>query len=168
MFGWCRRGRDVVRKPLRAGQLLIEGLETRQLLSGGPTLQPAITYLASSTPSTTIEGYTPSEILKAYGFDKINLGNGVAADGKGQTIAIIDAYNDPNITADLKVFDQQFGIADPPSLKIVNQTGGTKLPTTDSGWAGEIALDVEWAHAIAPAANILVVEANSSSVDDLM
>ena len=123
MFGWFRRRRDVVRKPLRAGNLLIEGLEARQLLSGSPTLHPAITYLASSTSSSTIEGYTPSQILKAYGFDKIDLGNGVSANGKGQTIALIDAYNDPNITADLKVFDQQFGIADPPSLKIVNQSG---------------------------------------------
>ena len=51
---------------------------------------------------------------------------------------------------------------------MVNQTGGSKLPSTDSGWAGEISLDVEWAHAIAPGANILLVEASSADTTDLM
>ena len=92
-----------------------------------------------------------------------------AADGKGQTIAIIDAYNDPNITSDLAAFDAKFGIAAPPSFKVVNQSGGTSLPGTDpsQGWEGETALDVEWAHAIAPGANILLVEANSASDSNL-
>ena len=57
----------------------------------------------------------------------------------------------------------------PPSFKIVNQNGGTSLPGTDpnQGWEGETALDVEWAHAIAPGANILLVEANSASDSNL-
>ncbi len=50
----------------------------------------------------------------------------------------------------------------------MNQTGGSVLPTANSGWATEIALDVEWAHAIAPGANILLVEANDASISDLM
>lgn len=150
---------------------MIEGLESRTLLSAAveATLKPNLSILASSTTtSTDVQGYTPAQMAKAYGFDQISLPGGVTADGKGQTIAIIDAYNDPNINADLKVFDSQFDLADPTSFKIVNQTGGSKLPTTDSGWAGEISLDVEWAHAMAPGANILLVETNSSSVDDLM
>src|SRR6185369_16041223 len=53
------------------------------------------------------------------------------------------------------------------TLKIVNQTGGSTLPAANRGWATEIALDVEWAHAIAPGASILLVEANSSSLNDL-
>ena len=92
----------------------------------------------------------------------------MAGTGAGQTIAIVDAYNDPNIKSDLQVFDNQFGIAAPPSFNVVNQTGGANLPAADAGWSMEIALDVEWAHAIAPGANILLVEANSSSINDLV
>ena len=92
----------------------------------------------------------------------------VQGTGAGQTIAIVDAYNDPNIVADLKVFDAEFGLAAPPSFKVVNQSGSSSLPSTDAGWSMEIALDVEWAHAIAPGANILLVEANSSSLTDLL
>ncbi len=88
-------------------------------------------------------------------------------DGTGQTIAIIDAYNQPNITADLQTFDSMYGLAAPPSFKVVNQTGGTTLPTTDQGWGLEETLDVEWAHAMAPQANIVLVEANSNSYSDL-
>ncbi len=89
------------------------------------------------------------------------------APGAGETIAIVDAYNDPNIVSDLATFDKQFGIAAPPSFKIVNETGGTSLPANNRGWSSEIALDVEWAHAIAPGANILLVEASSASTTDL-
>src|SRR5207249_3405408 len=90
--------------------------------------------------------------------------------GGGQTIAIIDVYDDPNIQSDLQVFDQTFGLPDPPSFTKVNQSGSTtgRFPRTDSSWSGEIALDVEWAHAIAPAANILLVEANSTRLSDLV
>src|SRR5262249_50727787 len=82
-------------------------------------------------------------------------------------IAIVDAYDDPNIAGDLQKFDAAFGLPNPSFTK-VNQTGGTKLPAANSGWATEIALDVEWAHAIAPGAKIVLVEANSSSMSDLM
>src|SRR5690348_17400683 len=99
MFGWFGGRRDVGRKPLPGQQLMIEGLECRRLLSAGMTLQPSITHLDASTSSSTVQGYTPSQILKAYGFDQIDLGSGITANGKGQTIALIDAFNDPNITA---------------------------------------------------------------------
>ncbi len=102
-------------------------------------------------------GYTPSEIRQAYGFNQISF-NGSAGTGAGTTIAIVDAYSDPTVTSDLHAFDQTFGLAD-PKLTVVNQNGGSSLPSADTGWAGEIALDVEWAHAIAPGANILLVEA---------
>ncbi len=87
--------------------------------------------------------------------------------GAGTTIAIVDAYDDPNIANDLHQFDVAFGLPDPTFTK-ENETGGTTLPAGNKGWATEIALDVEWAHAIAPGANILLVEANSSSMSDLM
>src|SRR5262245_38411443 len=109
--------------------------------------------------------YTPSQIRHAYGFDQITFANGtIVGDGRGQTIAIVDAYDDPNIFSDLHHFDQTFGLPDPPSFVKARQVG----TRADAGWAGEIALDVEWAHAIAPGANLLLVEARSSSLSDLL
>jgi len=87
--------------------------------------------------------------------NQINFGN-AAGNGAGQTIAIIDAYLDPNISSDLARFDSQFGLAAPPSFSQYVQNG---LYWNDPGWALETALDVEWAHAMAPAANIMLVEA---------
>ena len=168
MFG---RGRNQVGKSRsRHGASWIEPLESRRLLSAvaDAVLRSDAEFLHPAASSSSIQGYTPSEIRHAYGFDNISLSGGTAADGRGQTIAIVDAYNDPNIASDLTMFDNQFGLAAAPSLKVVNQSGGTALPNTDAGWAGEIALDVEWAHAIAPRADILLVEANSATVQDLM
>jgi subtilase family serine protease len=122
-----------------------------------------ITPLATSRGPT---GLTPAQVKAAYGFSNVTFGS-VTGNGAGETIAIVDAYNDPKIVSDLAKFDQTFGLAAPPSLKIVNQTGGSTLPQADSGWAGEIALDVEWAHAIAPGANILLVEASSATMSAL-
>ena len=148
----------------------VEQLEPRMLLSasavGNP--HPDLKVLPFDS-SSSISGFSPAEIRKAYGFDQLSIGNGsVAADGRGQTIAIVDAFDAPTIASDLATFDSQFGIAAPPSFKIVNQTGGSTLPTPDSGWAGEISLDVEWSHAMAPGANILLIETQSDSWSDLM
>ena len=66
---------------------------------------------------------------------------------------------------DLAKFDAQYGIADPPSFTKATPQG---QPAANAGWASEIALDVEWAHAIAPAANILLVEAKDSSLLNLL
>lgn len=72
----------------------------------------------------------------------------------------------------MKTFDTQFGLPACTTangcFKKVNQTGGTKYPSANSGWALEISLDIEWAHAIAPGAKILLVEANSSSFANLL
>ncbi len=147
------------RKLSRDARRTTEVLEERRLLSG-TVMQPLLTL----TPSTTsyVSGYTPAQISQAYGFNQLT-GN-----GSGQTIAIVDAYRDPNAAADLHVFDQQFGLTD-PNLTIVNQTGGSaSAVTADAGWSTEIALDLEWAHAMAPQAKILLVEANSASISDLM
>jgi hypothetical protein len=155
----------------------VETLESRQLLSAAllSDLQNIVVTPAKHSTSsgaavnTSIEGYTPAQIRKAYGFDQITLPNGIQADGAGQTIAIVTAYNDPNLASDLKSFDAAMGIDDPLSLSVVSQTGGkVKSIATDAGWAGETALDVEWAHAIAPAANILVVEATSPTLANLL
>ena len=114
-------------------------------------------------------GYTPAQVRQAYGINQITFNNGtVAGDGSGTTIAIVDAYDDPKIANDLHQFDLQFGLPDPVLTKVNQNGGSTALPAANAGWATEIALDVEWAHAIAPKANILLVEANSSSFSDLL
>jgi Bacterial Ig-like domain (group 3) len=113
--------------------------------------------------------FTPAQIEKAYGFNEIMF-NGVAGDGAGETIAIVDAYDDPNIQSDLNTFDSQFGLPATTVMR-VNQSGGTtSFPTTDptGGWELEESLDVEWAHAIAPGATIMLVEANSPNDNDLL
>ncbi|MDB5341499.1 MAG: hypothetical protein JWN70_7118 [Planctomycetaceae bacterium] len=153
----------------------VESLETRILLSATTAdqdiiVQPhyEVTDAASPRTSSGPTGLSPAQIRQAYGFNSITFANGtIAGDGTGTTIAIVDAYDDPNIASDLHQFDLQFGLPDPVFTK-VNQTGGTTLPKADVGWAGEIALDVEWAHAVAPGAKILLVEAKSSSLSDLM
>ena len=148
-------------------RLRLESLEPRSMLSASlganaivvqPNLQGTLVPL---TTQSSVSVYTPAQIRAAYGF------TGVSQTGAGQTIAIVDAYGDSTLSADLHTFDQQFGLAD-PKLSVVNETGSSKLPGNNSGWAMEISLDVEWAHAIAPGANILLVEANSSSLSDLL
>jgi subtilase family serine protease len=118
--------------------------------------------LASTAPS----GLDPATIQSVYGFS-----TGLAA-GAGQTIAIVDAYDDPNAENDLNVFSSQFAL---PACTTangcfakVNQTGGSSYPNSNSGWALEISLDIEWAHAIAPGAHVLLVEASSNSFANLM
>ena len=125
--------------------------------------QPLISPLVTNTSPS---GYTPAEIRHAYGFDQIaftSASGAVAGTGAGQTIAIVDAYNDPSVVNDLNVFNAQFGVAAPPKFNVVNENGSSSLPAADGGWSLEISLDVEWAHAIAPAANILLVEASSAA-----
>src|SRR5438552_2443783 len=100
--------------------LICETLETRQLLSTAAapdlsqiTAQPDLTVLPLVSAGPT--GLTPQQIANAYGVNGIKFSNGATGNGAGQTIAIVTAYNDPNITSDLAAFDRQFGLADPPS-----------------------------------------------------
>jgi len=120
----------------------------------------------------------PQQIRTAYG---INL---LSQEGAGQTIAIIDAYNDPDLvssnnaayaTSDLHHFDAYYGLPDfggsGPTFTKLDENGGTNYPAAQSGgnnWESEEALDVEWAHAIAPEANIVLMEASSASFADLI
>ena len=117
---------------------------------------------ASSSPT----GLSPATIKSVYTFSTLTTA------GAGKTIAIVDAYNDPTAKADLAVFSSQFGL---PACTTangcftkVNQTGGTSYPKTNSGWALEISLDVQWAHAIAPGAHVLLVEATTNSFTNLL
>jgi hypothetical protein len=122
--------------------------------------------------------FNPSQIAKVYGYNNVffpTVGSSgtTKADGTGQTIAIVDPWNQPDIVSDLKAFDHQFGLPD-PQLTIVNQNGNASplpanAPTTGpNANAGiEISLDVEWAHALAPGANILLVESSDNSFSNL-
>jgi hypothetical protein len=174
-----------------------EELEARLVpaLIGAPTPVPpaaipsfSISPLGTATPagggSGSPVGYRPEQIRSAYGFDRVTFGS-IAGNGAGQTIAIVVAYDDPGLvdsaaahfsTSDLAAFDRQFGLPDPPSFTKLNQNGGTTgLPGTDpagpgsssGNWEYEAAMDVEWAHALAPLASIVLVEANSNNGDDL-
>jgi hypothetical protein len=119
----------------------------------------------SFDPGQSPAGFWPAQVRHAYGFDKLPL------DGAGQTIAIVDAYDDSSLPDDLKTFDAQFNLPDPPSFTQINQDGGSNANvfSDPSGlWEIEEALDVEWAHAIAPKANILLVEAYSADTNDLL
>ena len=89
----------------------------------------------------------------------------MAGDGSGQTIAIVTAFHDPSIAQDLQTFDRQLGLSNPPSFKAVDMPGPQ---TVNSLWSLEAALDVEWAHAMAPKASLLLVETPSSSLDDML
>lgn len=137
----------------------LESLETRQVLS---TLMPG-------------------QIDSAYGLNAVSFGNGtIKGDGRGQTIALIEAYHDPSIYGDLMAFDAQNGLANPilawnlpsklnvdggrPTLTFANFAGEATNPT----WGDEEALDVEMAHLVAPAANLVIVEAKPGTVYDLI
>ncbi len=114
----------------------------------------------STTPMVTPGpgGYKPAQIRHAYGFDKIT------SNGAGQTIAIIDAYGSPSLANDLKVFSTTFGLPQ-ATLAIYYPQG---RPAINSGWALETSLDVQWAHAIAPGARIVVVVAKTASMSNLL
>jgi len=169
-----QRRRDRALKSACRGtaSLGFETMESRQVLAACPGFATPSLLRAHAfdgvvpLATTGATGFSPAQIRQAYGFASVSFG-GTAADGSGTTIAIVDAFDNPNIANDLKQFDAAFGLPDPVFRK-VNQTGGTTMPRADAGWASEIALDVEWAHAIAPGASILLVEANSNSYTDLM
>jgi len=101
--------------------------------------------------------YSPQEMRKAYNITPL-IDAGYT--GKGQSIVIIDSFGSPTIANDLHVFDKDYGLPDPPSLKVLAPLGTVPFDPNNSdqaGWAFETTLDVEWAHAIAPGANIVLL-----------
>jgi subtilase family serine protease len=118
--------------------------------------------------STTPTGLPPSAIQSVYNLSGLSPGSGA---GAGQIIAIVDAYNDPNALSDLNVFNSEYGYASLSTCTSLSQSGpcfevaypsGSK-PATNDDWAVEESLDIEWAHAEAPAAKIVLVEARNNS-----
>lgn len=112
--------------------------------------------------------YGPDQIRAAYDIQSV-LDGGTT--GAGQTIVIVDAFSSPTIRTDLKAWDTVWGIPDPPSFNIIAPDGLTPFVVADPnqvGWSSEISLDVEWAHAIAPGANIDLVLAKSNQDADIL
>ncbi|MBI3864324.1 MAG: S53 family peptidase [Planctomycetia bacterium] len=123
--------------------------------------------LAALAPAQVI---TPAQMSRAYGVDQIKFGS-IKGDGAGQTIAIVDAFDAPTIVSDLAAFNAKYGLPTTASggAPIVTKVfPGGSTPGTDTTWAREITLDVEWAHAIAPGAKILLVEADDPSFGSML
>src|SRR5437773_554083 len=127
---------------------------------------PPIHIKKSDTPSPT--GLSPAQIGHAYGFDLLSC-YGTSSCGNGQTIAIVDPYDDPNIESDLATFSAQYGL--PPCTTAngcFTKATPQGLPSANANWALEESLDVEWVHAMAPGAKIILVEAQDSLLSSLL
>jgi subtilase family serine protease len=136
---------------------------------GGVTIRPDAIHALNgvlATPPTTsfceqhyhIACYLPAQIRQAYNLPRLYR-QGVT--GRGQTIVITDSFGSPTVARDLARFDRAAGLPAPPSLKVIQPVGQVpayKATSSREGWAGETDLDVEYAHAIAPGASILLVE----------
>jgi subtilase family serine protease len=134
-------------------------------MSAAPDTQhgPGSTTCSSSNPCY----YFPFDVTRAYATAFISNGNG----GAGRTIAIVDAFHYPSVDADLHSFSAAFVLPDCTvangCFTVVDQTGGPPGAGFNAGWALETNLDVQWAHAIAPNAKILLVEGDTNSITDL-
>jgi subtilase family serine protease len=141
----------VTPKPLRLGQISDSG--------NAP-------LFSCQTPGAVVRCYTPKQIRQAYDIQRV-LDSGDK--GQGSTIVIIDAYQSPTIQHDLNLFDKAFGVQT-STLNIIAPYGLTLFNPKDPvqvSWSAEISLDVEWAHAIAPAATIDLVLAKTSNDADI-
>jgi len=133
-------------------------LACHAIVSTDPDVQPA-----ALGPQTLPSGYGPPDLRAAYGIT--TPGSSTA------TVAVVDAYNDPNAESDLAVYRTKYGL--PPCttangcFRKVDQKGGARYPANDSGWAGEISLDVDMVSAVCPGCHILLVEAAGANMDDL-
>lgn len=117
-------------------------------------------------------GYGPLQFQTAY--------NLLGTSASGRILAIVDAYDDPTVKNDLDTYSSQFGLPPIPTcspdiatsvspcFQKVDQNGGNNFPQADAGWALEISLDTQIARGVCPSCKILLIEANSSSYQDLM
>jgi hypothetical protein len=114
-------------------------------------------------PLDAVAGYGPPDLRSAYALP--------TSAGSGQTVAIVDAFDDPNAESDLATYRSQFGLPSCTTangcFRKVNQRGGTAPPAADAGWAGEISLDVDMVSAVCAQCHILLVETDDNSLDNL-
>jgi len=149
-------------RPGRASCLAVKLSAAR---AGAPGARPYL--LAAGARSKGPEGgLTPADLASAYSFS-------ATAGGTGQTVGIVDAYDDPKIEKDLATFDSNYGLPACTTangcFEKVSQTGSTTAlpPADNSGWSVEMALDVETVHGACPNCKIVLVEADSESDADL-
>jgi subtilase family serine protease len=153
---------------LAGGSLLAGGAPAAATadIAIGPMLHSR--FMSATQPPTpaqceavfTAPCYEPSQIQTAYNEQPL-FNSGIT--GAGQTIVLVDSFGSPTIQADLAAFDAEFNLPAPPSFKIIQPAGPVPAydPTNANGdvsWAVETTLDVEWSHAMAPGASILLVE----------
>ena len=126
---------------------------------------PACTSPAPIHTSASFHCYTPSQIYAAYGVDALHA-EGLT--GAGETIVIVDAYGSPTALSDLQFFSSTFGLPS-PDLTIVHPSGtptySSSMHGVQAGWAEETSLDLQWAHAIAPGAKLVLVAANPAETE---
>ena len=136
-------------------------LSTRFVKASDPP--PTDDFCRSLTPSSPC--YSPQEIRHAYGVDSLtNAGD----TGVGQTIVIIDSFGSPTLASDLASFDAGYGLPAPPSLTVLSPLGTVPYDPTNGdmvNWAFETTLDVEWSHAMAPGASIVVLTSPVSETE---
>ncbi|MFG1811344.1 peptidase S8 [Streptomyces sp. NPDC049040] len=135
-----------------------------KVTSGADTLAPsARSSSGAANPAATPSGYGPADLRSAYALP--------TSGGSGATVAIVDAYDDPNAEANLATYRSTYGLAACTTangcFKKVGQTGTSALPSPNAGWAEEISLDLDMASAICPQCHILLVEATSASMANL-
>ncbi|RQO53678.1 peptidase S53 [Paucibacter sp. KBW04] len=158
----------------------------------------ASTGVSPMAGSGVVSTYSPAQIRAAYGLPALPVAGAsltaaqAAQLGAGQTVYIVDAYHDPYIAAELAAFNSKFGLPTCTTKAIASSTalplaaasskacefsqvystpaGGmtASAPAYNSGWATEIALDVQWAHAIAPLARIVLIESADASLNALL
>jgi len=136
--------------------------------AGRPAAQSPAARPSSPAPSVgqpPSVALSPAQLTKAYNLGPLEQ-RGI--DGAGQTIVIVDSFGSPTIAADLASFDSAFGLRAPASLKVIQPAGPVPAyrdTTTRSGWASETSMDVEWAHAMAPAAAIVLAETPTAETE---
>ncbi len=128
-------------------------------------VEPAKIVANAESPSVTPSGYGPSSLQSAYALPS-------STAGAGQTVGIVDAQDDPNAESDLATYRSQYGLPACTTangcFRKVNQSGASSpLPTADTGWAGEISLDLDMVSAVCPNCHILLVEATSPTTANL-
>jgi subtilase family serine protease len=150
------------------GGSVLGGFHGATITSTSGSISAQTSFLTTPFACVTLRGiggYYPCDLRDAYSLPSTSAGT-------GQTVGIVDAFNDPNAEEDLKVYRSEFGL--PPCtaangcFKKVNQTGGSHPPSRDkTGWSVEESLDVDMVSAICPNCRILLVEADSNSYQDL-
>jgi subtilase family serine protease len=152
-----------------AAAVQVTPFATGHIVAEGGMSQPPTTAQCES--DFGIACYQASQLQQAYDLSPL-FSRGI--EGQGETIVIVDAFGSPSIASDLQTFDSQMGLPNPPSFRVITPEGpvtttpsnctsaysptGPDLCSDYFGWTDETSLDVEWSHAMAPKANILLVE----------